>query len=289
MRDNFTPKTIITLAKRAGFRCSNPNCRKLTVGSHEEKDKSTLIGIGAHITAAASGGPRYNSTLTATERSSINNAIWLCVNCATLIDKDPQKFNVTLLNKWKVEVEKETADELLKGNSNKLVEEIKVKETFEERAEKAKVLRKQKQERETFLKSTEAIEVARKNVKHIFAMLKEKKALLTDHETNFHMGEMSKRDEMFSIGFEGKYVGFKWLRPDAYNLDEAILRVGLFEITGHFGLNEKEITEKTLDYKFTRDLEDNDGWVEFKSEENFTTTEDLIDLWIEDFLKYINY
>ncbi len=59
MRDNFTKKTIEILAKRVGYICSNPNCKKHTIGPHKEAYKSTSIGIAAHITAASEGGPRY--------------------------------------------------------------------------------------------------------------------------------------------------------------------------------------------------------------------------------------
>lgn len=96
MRHDFSSKTITTLSRRAGVRCSNPDCRRLTVGSNEIKDKSTIVGVAAHITAASAGGPRFNATLNSAERSSIENGIWLCVNCSTLIDKDKNKFTVEL-------------------------------------------------------------------------------------------------------------------------------------------------------------------------------------------------
>lgn len=125
MRDDFTAKTITTLSKRAGFLCSNPDCRQSTVGSHDDDDKSTLLGVAAHITAASIGGPRYNSEMSSAERTSISNAIWLCANCSTLIDKDPKKFPIELLNKWKKDVEEESATKLrsrknVKTSSNSL-------------------------------------------------------------------------------------------------------------------------------------------------------------------------
>ncbi|MBE7690187.1 hypothetical protein [Tenacibaculum piscium] len=39
-RHNFNQNTKETLAKRVGFRCSNPNCRKLTSGPATENDES---------------------------------------------------------------------------------------------------------------------------------------------------------------------------------------------------------------------------------------------------------
>ncbi|MFK7749715.1 MAG: hypothetical protein AB8B65_15060 [Kordia sp.] len=100
-RDDFTKKTVDLLAKRVGYLCSNPDCRKPTVGPNSDKLKATIIGIGAHITAASEGGPRYDETLTSEQRKDIDNGIWLCANCATLIDKDPIGFPLEMLNRWK--------------------------------------------------------------------------------------------------------------------------------------------------------------------------------------------
>lgn len=104
-RDDFTAQTKDSLAKRSGYKCSNPACRKQTIGAHEIPTKSVSIGIAAHISAAAPGGARYNSNFTPDERSHIDNGIWLCSNCSALVDKDEIKFPSELLRKWKVESE----------------------------------------------------------------------------------------------------------------------------------------------------------------------------------------
>lgn len=111
-RDDFTAKTVDILAKRVGYICSNPDCRKHTVGPNSEKLKATIVGIGAHITAASVGGPRYNSTLSVEQRKDIDNGIWLCTNCATLIDKDPESYPVNVLYGWKSFAENEMNKEL---------------------------------------------------------------------------------------------------------------------------------------------------------------------------------
>lgn len=51
-RDNFTKSTTEILAKRVSYICSNPNCKRVTIGSNEDGAKATSIGIAAHITAA---------------------------------------------------------------------------------------------------------------------------------------------------------------------------------------------------------------------------------------------
>lgn len=111
-RDDFSKPTRDLLAKRVGFLCSKPTCRIPTIGANEVKEKITLIGKAAHITAAAPGGPRYDPALTQEERKSYDNGIWLCSSCADIIDKDPVKYPVATLREWKLEAEKESMAKL---------------------------------------------------------------------------------------------------------------------------------------------------------------------------------
>ena len=100
-RDDFNAKTIETLAKRVTYICSNPDCGKITVGPNSDKNKSTNVGVAAHIKAAAPKGKRYDPTMTSAERSDISNGIWLCQSCSKLIDTDENKYTVELLKSWK--------------------------------------------------------------------------------------------------------------------------------------------------------------------------------------------
>ena len=101
-RDEFSPKVKRTLAARSGNHCSNPACRALTAGPEEQDNAGSInMGEAAHITAASPGGCRYDCTLSSTERSGIENGIWLCTLCATLIDKKEEDFQVELLREWK--------------------------------------------------------------------------------------------------------------------------------------------------------------------------------------------
>lgn len=107
MRDDFTQKTKDILARRVSFVCSNPACRKRTCGPGDQPNETVNIGVAAHITAASEGGPRYDPFMTAEERSSVENGIWLCQNCAHLIDVDPERYPVTMLDAWKEQTETE--------------------------------------------------------------------------------------------------------------------------------------------------------------------------------------
>lgn len=114
-RDEFTKETINTLKDRVNNLCSNPSCRCPTSGPHHAADKASRIGVAAHITAAAAGGPRYDPTLRSEERCSINNGIWLCQNCARLVDVDPETYPVNDLRSWRRQAEAERRAELEHG------------------------------------------------------------------------------------------------------------------------------------------------------------------------------
>lgn len=94
----------------------NPDCRSLTLcPSETDPEKCIYIGKVAHITAASKNGPRYDPSVTSEQRSSIDNGIFLCSNCAEMIDKNKGlDFPIDLLKRWKIDHEA-----WVKGNLNK--------------------------------------------------------------------------------------------------------------------------------------------------------------------------
>jgi hypothetical protein len=115
-RDDFDRHTVDALAKRAAYICSNPDCRAQTIAPSAIDDtKSINIGKAAHIRAASPGGPRFDSSLTPEQRSSIDNGIFLCSGCADMIDKNGGKdYPETLLQLWKAGHEAWVRDNLNK-------------------------------------------------------------------------------------------------------------------------------------------------------------------------------
>lgn len=120
-RDDFSKKTKTAAAMRAGWHCSLTGCAKPTVGPSEESSEAvTIIGDTAHICGAAPGSRRYDASMTAAKRASIDNAIWLCTDHARLVDRDEITYPVEKLRAMKREREAVCAKEVRLGKSHDL-------------------------------------------------------------------------------------------------------------------------------------------------------------------------
>jgi len=111
-RDDFTAPVKRQLAARVAHKCSNPRCRASTSGPQLDEAGSVNLGVAAHITAASPNGPRFDSSLTPEERCGAENGIWLCQNCAKLIDSDVKRFTARVLWDWKEQAESAARDEM---------------------------------------------------------------------------------------------------------------------------------------------------------------------------------
>lgn len=98
-RDEFPQSVKDTLGRRVGYLCSR--CYISTLGPTTDPHRSSNTGVAAHITAAASGGPRYDTNLTPEERKAATNGIWCCAICGKLVDDDDSRFTETELREIK--------------------------------------------------------------------------------------------------------------------------------------------------------------------------------------------
>jgi hypothetical protein len=105
MRDDFTEEVKRDLGLRVGLRCSNPSCQQPTSGPSESSKGVTNVGVATHITAASQGGPRYDASLNAEERASLENGVWLCQKCGKAVDDDPVIYTCEMLRDWKSQAE----------------------------------------------------------------------------------------------------------------------------------------------------------------------------------------
>ena len=100
-RDDFTLVVKRKLAARSGHACSNADCRAPTSGPQLSQSGAVNVGVACHLSAAAPGGPRFDASLSAADRASIENGIWLCQTCAKLIDSDVGHYTIDMLRHWK--------------------------------------------------------------------------------------------------------------------------------------------------------------------------------------------
>ena len=87
-RADFPKSVVLTVARRAAYRCGFPDCDGVTTGPGASEDQSATTGIAAHIYSAREGGPRGCGGLSFEQRQSTANAIWLCAQHAARIDKN---------------------------------------------------------------------------------------------------------------------------------------------------------------------------------------------------------
>lgn len=118
-RDDFSEKTRLQIAKRAGWVCSFPTCRTPTVGATSDGDGEINIGTAAHICAAAPGGPRYDEKMLPEERSSAKNGIWMCRDHGKAIDSTDPEFTVERLRQWKRQAEIESWRRVLRNGASR--------------------------------------------------------------------------------------------------------------------------------------------------------------------------
>jgi hypothetical protein len=93
---SYTDMTIKRLFALSGNQCSFPGCTVQMVNPDNAANSCIC-----HIEALNSDGPRYNPTLTPTERNSYNNLILLCHRHHDEIDRNPEEYTVAFLKEMK--------------------------------------------------------------------------------------------------------------------------------------------------------------------------------------------
>jgi hypothetical protein len=107
----FSDATKKILAERANYTCSNPDCGRPTTEPHTDPSQSVRTGEAAHIHGAHEAADnRFDPKMTDDERSSIDNGVWLCADCADRVDTDRLRFPSELLAQWKSSRERTVRD-----------------------------------------------------------------------------------------------------------------------------------------------------------------------------------
>lgn len=90
-REDFSSHTKTIVAARAGYQCSFPSCRRVTIGPGATPGTTASIGVASHIHSAAVGGPRGQGGLTPAQLASPENGFWACQDHSKLVDTNEGK------------------------------------------------------------------------------------------------------------------------------------------------------------------------------------------------------
>jgi len=109
---DFPSATKLVIAKRAAYRCSMPDCDRVTIGPSGDPRGVVGTGVAAHIYGASPGGPRGSGGLSDDQLRQPENGIWLCENDARLIDGNGGRdYSPELLLNYKARHEARIAQE----------------------------------------------------------------------------------------------------------------------------------------------------------------------------------
>lgn len=106
------PSTVKRLFALSRNQCAFPQCSLPIV-----EDSGTVTGIVCHIKARNRDGPRFDAKQDDESRHSFANLILLCARHSKVIDSEPKKFTVDLLNEIKQIHEKDGNIELSKAEA----------------------------------------------------------------------------------------------------------------------------------------------------------------------------
>lgn len=102
-----TRTTVKKLFARSLNRCAFPECSTPIV-----ENNGTVTGIICHIRARSPGGPRYSARQTEEERHASENLILMCSRHSKVIDSEPRRYTVKMLEGFKTAREQPSENEL---------------------------------------------------------------------------------------------------------------------------------------------------------------------------------
>lgn len=105
----FSKTVRMSLAQRALYICSNPDCRTMTISLTGDDPPAALYkGRAVAICSTVENGLRYDPRMNGNQRKAIDNAIFLCNKCADVIHHRSKGAGYTadVLRDWKLQHKK---------------------------------------------------------------------------------------------------------------------------------------------------------------------------------------
>ncbi len=107
-----TVKRLFALSQN---RCAFPECIAPIVEA-----SGTPTGIICHIRARSAGGPRYNAKQTDEQRHAFENLILMCARHSKVIDSEPRRYTVEMLERFKAAHERPSSNDLSPADGRKI-------------------------------------------------------------------------------------------------------------------------------------------------------------------------
>jgi len=101
------------------FAVSQNGCAFVECMSPIVEPSGTVTGIICHIKAQSQGGPRYDATQSDEERHAFENLILLCARHSKVIDSEPERYTVEILQRMKRMHESAACGDLSPSDSKK--------------------------------------------------------------------------------------------------------------------------------------------------------------------------
>ena len=169
------------------------------------------------------------------------------------------------------------------------------KETLEDKAYKMLSKRKAQQERILFLQSPAAIVAANKEMEQMVKKLSDYKSVI-EGNGSIHLGTKAEQSHPLMLQFNYQNYALCINNRSPFERDysndsagrlDGYVRIILYTFSGHQPFNYKEEPKEYIDYKFDQDMLGKFGWSELENPSNFYSTDELIDVWVEKFIKGI--
>lgn len=223
------------------------------------------------FTAASPDGPRYDPTLTAEQRSSPDNGIWLCQNCGKLVDNDPVGYTAEVLRGWK-KLAEARALRALAGYSSTTDAADAVCQAVQPIPESAnrlgRELRSQRERKRRL--SREGAALAAADLRRLSDLVEAISAQSKDLGMQF-----GRNDTGCCIIAEGLRVDVHWDNPFAGSSEDGRLYLRLMVGEPYTGWNKAPTERMRRSFKYGLSDEEQGCWIEYPERRGTFTSEQL--------------
>ena len=273
---------------RSGNRCAI--CKTELVLEKDPFSVHLNIGEECHIISRQLNGPRYEQ-LDNFDYDSSDNLLLLCCNHHKMVDEQIKTYPKDRLNSLKVEHEL-WVKKNLDGNNRFDETEVKSKRSLliDFVTGKHDIEMNIKSSRQVF-ESSEGLQIAFSEIAKIKAFIIQTVNALNESAPNYHIQVRDNKEHICDIRFKGHtllaqfYQAYNNVADDSYLLFGIIDR--LFNEQGYSDVFYPAKPIKIIRLDFSFDDNGNFGWRDQEKKIDFYTSENITEIWTEEFFRYV--